>query len=180
MIIGLVGRARSGKDTVASLMAQHHVVRWDVQKYAFAYPIKEHVNRMFGWDSRHADGNLKEVVDPYWGFSPRHAYQTFGTDWARDDLRQDIWLKFAERAMDNAKHTIITDVRFHNEAEWIRKQPGGVLVRVDRGAEGAITEGSSHASEAEVDSIDVSFTIDNRRSLGLLDDMVKECMQFIC
>lgn len=62
----LVGRARSGKDTAAKFLIEAGIVS---RSYAFAEPIKKCVNALFGWDERHADGELKEVeiearIDP--------------------------------------------------------------------------------------------------------------------
>lgn len=166
MIIGMVGKARSGKNTVADMLQQQ--LGSDVSIYAFADPIKETVNRMFGWDDRHRDGDLKEVVDPEWGFSPRHAYQTFGTEWGRECLRGDLWLYMAKKVCNANRNTIITDVRFLNEADWIRNM-GGVLVKVTRPDNQEIVK--SHKSEMEIDLIREDHHILNNAGLQeLLDE----------
>lgn len=141
MMIGFCGYARSGKDycanTLASYLAKNPDIR--VVRYALASPIKQVCNGMFGWDERHADGPLKELNDPFWGFSPRFAYQTFGTDWARNMLGDDIWCKFAKRQYDAECYRadlecksvafIIGDVRFPNEVDMIQSA-GGKLISV--------------------------------------------------
>lgn len=141
MMIGFCGYARSGKDycanTLASYLAKHPDIH--VERYAMASPIKRVCNDMFGWDERHADGPLKELNDPFWGFSPRYAYQTFGTEWARNMLGDDIWCKFAKRRYEAAVHHadihckavvfIIGDVRFQNEVDMIHAS-GGKLISV--------------------------------------------------
>jgi hypothetical protein len=125
------------------------------QTYAFASPIKMTVNALFNWDTRHADGELKEVIDPVWGFSPREAYQKFGTDWGRNMLRDDIWLKYAEGIVARRVGTIITDLRFENEAEWVRRQ-NGLIVHVKR--EGQFGIMSAHVSEAGIKSNGYDYT----------------------
>ena len=79
MIIGLSGKSGAGKDTVANFIQEQRLggKTWD--RYAFASPIKDACNLIFGWDHRHSFGHLKEVVDENFGISPRYAYQTLGT-----------------------------------------------------------------------------------------------------
>lgn len=61
MIIGLIGNARSGKDTAAKIIVGKGIVE-GLRRYAFADPIKECVNALFDWDGRHSDGSLKEAL----------------------------------------------------------------------------------------------------------------------
>lgn len=180
MLIGLVGHARSGKDTAAGILTTYHPKLYcNTNCYAFAKPIKEHVNALFGWDWRHANGPLKEVVDPFWGFSPRHAYQTFGTEWARKHLRQDIWLKLAEKKLAEMPNTIITDVRFVNEANWILSH-GGFLIKITRHSDESI--GTTHESESQIDQIKPHVEILNMYTLkdfeedllGAVNDFMEE------
>lgn len=58
MLIGIAGYAQSGKDTVCNILRHHGVVS---KRYAFADPIKVTCNALFGWDDRHAYGELKET-----------------------------------------------------------------------------------------------------------------------
>jgi len=58
MLIGITGYAQSGKDTVCDILRHHGVV---TNRYAFADPLKEACNALFGWDERHSFGELKEV-----------------------------------------------------------------------------------------------------------------------
>lgn len=153
-LIALAGKAHSGKSSLAGMLLNElnwHAYRYSA--YAFAGPIKRTINKLFGWDERHSEGELKEVVDPKWGFSPRTAYQKFGTDFGRKMLRDDIWLKCAELATQN-KNIIITDLRFENEVEWVRRQ-GGLIVHVHRSGQFGIASG--HESEK---GIGVNFARD--------------------
>lgn len=58
MFIGITGYAQSGKDTVCDILRAHGIVE---NRYAFADPIKDTCNALFGWDERHSFGELKEV-----------------------------------------------------------------------------------------------------------------------
>jgi hypothetical protein len=104
--------------------------------------------------------------------SPRFLAQTLGTEWGRLMIDMDIWLKLAQRryAMISKQATlskgrimgmgmIIPDVRFENEAQWI-KDEGGLLLHVERPGQEEISE-SSHASEAGFDPALINEVIYN-------------------
>ena len=59
MLIGMCGRAGTGKDTAAKILVDLDLVTYS---YALASPIKRCINALFGWDERHSDGALKEVM----------------------------------------------------------------------------------------------------------------------
>ena len=130
-LIGIHGPLNGGKDTVANLIQE---MLPDVfGRYAFAKPIKEACMVMFGFTLEQLEDRvLKEQVDPFWDFTPRRAMQLLGTEYGRNMLRKDIWIKRAElEHLKNLKAevgTIITDVRFPNEAEWLRTQPNAALI----------------------------------------------------
>jgi len=130
ILIGLTGRAQSGKDSVADyLEVQHGFIGM-----AFADPIKNALDVMFGEDVD--DGRDKEAVIDWIGKSSRELMQTLGTEWGRQMIHHDLWVRCLERALaenldTNDPHPIvITDVRFENEARWIRERGGKIwLIR---------------------------------------------------
>jgi len=152
-VIGIAGRARSGKDTLADFIVNHY----GFVKFAFADRLKDTCCGLFGWGARHRDGDLKEAVDPYLGFSPRQAFQVCGTEFARA-LNPDIWVLLAERAV--AGLVVIPDVRFENEAEFCRKN--GVMIHVSRDAALAVNR---HASEKPLVKMPLDHLLVNNGSL---------------
>lgn len=158
MILGFTGPARSGKDTAAE-----YILKWysGFKRFAFADVMKGYVNNMFGWDERHSYGELKEVVDVEWGFSPRRAYQLFGTDFGRA-LSEDLWVMLACKAMDIRKHYVITDVRFENEARFVREC--GFLFHVTTTRE--LPKVEAHVSEAGVAVAQGDFILRNDGSIN--------------
>ena len=95
-IIGIAALARSGKDTVASMLLQHN----GVAAYALADPLKIGCQALFGLTDEEAwDDDIKEKVIPLWGCSPREFFQHIGTDWMRAN-NPDHWLMRAERAIN--------------------------------------------------------------------------------
>ncbi|ARM83971.1 deoxynucleotide monophosphate kinase family protein [Marinobacter salarius] len=150
-LIGVTGKARSGKDTVAKALIE----RFGLVKYSFADPMKEGVKVMFGLSEDHVNGDLKEQVIPSIGVSPRRILQTLGTEWGRDIIRNDLWVVLAQKKWEAVKQAtdetfhggmIVPDVRFEDEAEFIRSN-GGTLIHIERDAAQEI---EGHISEAGV------------------------------
>jgi len=173
-LIGIHGPLNGGKDTVADFIYYMDRTlsgppRWS--KYAFAKPIKEACKIMFGFtDEQMNDRVLKERVDPFWGFTPRFAMQKLGTEYGRDILRKDVWIRRAalevQKNLEEGTKTIITDIRFENEAEWLRAQPNAILIYLEvPGLER--DEKYNHGSEAGVKRLPGDKLIINDKSLGL-------------
>lgn len=97
-IIGIAAPARSGKDTVASLLLeQAHVVA-----YALADPLKIGCQTLFGLtDEETWQDEVKETRIALWERSPREFFQHVGTDWMRAH-NPDHWLQRAERLIKPA------------------------------------------------------------------------------
>jgi hypothetical protein len=167
-IIGIAGKARSGKDTIAEYLVEHHGYR----RFAFADPMKKIVNAMFGWDERHSFGDLKEVIDPEWGFSPRKAYQTFGTEFGRT-LSEDLWIEIAHRELGPGKW-VIPDVRFENEAHFCRLN--GAVFHVHRAD---VVRVNHHISEAGIDIKPQDSVIENNGTLLELYSLVEKEVDFV-
>lgn len=141
-LIGLVGKARVGKDTVAG----HILDNYGLMQYAFADPLKDMLEAVFG--DKFRGGDREQVID-WLGKSPRQLMQTLGTEWGRDCVHPDLWVLFAEQEWLKAQARkapglVISDVRFKNEAEWIH-QAGGLLIEITRPEAGEV---SAHRSEA--------------------------------
>ena len=168
MIIGLTGKARSGKDTVA----EHLSVAHGFSHYWFSKPMKDACRVMFGWDDRHLYGELKEVIDPHYGVSPRVALQTLGTEWGRNTINSDMWILRAQREMQQHECLVISDCRFDNEAEAILNA-GGIVIEVTRDG---VEQVAAHSSESGVSSKLITFSIDNN---GTLPELYKAVDQLL-
>lgn len=166
-IIGLHGFAGAGKDTVAK-----HIVTYfpkDFRTIAFADAIRAMLKAGFPvLTDAHFERPLKnEPLAEFGGKSPRDLMQPLGTEWGRN-LFDSIWIqRIAPTVLDfigAGSNVIITDVRFENEAEWIRKN-GGVVVHIQR-PEG--TETHTHKSEAGIKFVKGDKRILNDQTLGHL------------
>ena len=137
-LIGLVGPAGAGKGTVSKSL-------WNngYECVAFADPLKDVVAVIFGWSRSLLEGETKESrefrekEDPWWSekfgypVTPRKMLQLMGTEAGRDVFHPDIWIHSLERRIRGVAKVVVTDVRFPNEIDFIRKN-GGKIVRVSR------------------------------------------------
>lgn len=128
-LIGFTGPLHSGKTSCANILKEYY----DAAVFSFATPLKLGVAEMFDWCIEQLEEEVfKDTVDPLLGFSPRRALQVIGTNGVRDHLGQDIWLKILSRRI--ATHlssnwpAVVDDVRFENEANFIRAH--GKLIHV--------------------------------------------------
>lgn len=166
MIIGLSGRAGSGKDTIADFMCDE--LRG--AKMSFATPIKAGLKAMFGLTDAHLYGDLKEIPIRHLGYkSPRFLMQTLGTEWGRDTVSKSLWVDLAinnarnrltERPRVNA--VVFADVRFDDEAVAIRRS-GGFVINVVRPDQ---VEVEDHSSEEGISESLMSRQIVNDGCLG--------------
>jgi dephospho-CoA kinase len=119
--IGLIGLAGAGKDTAARALLERG---WQCVGFADAIKTKAY---FLGWDG------LKDERG-------RRLLQDIGMAMRRFD--ENFWIHKAQNSMKGGP-CVFTDVRFANEADFIRAE-GGIIVRVVR--EGL--EIGEHESEA--------------------------------
>lgn len=161
ILIGLTGYAGAGKDTVRSLLEQDH----DLDGIAFADPVRDMLGALL--DSMEIprdwmiERELKEREIPGLGLSYRHMAQTLATEWGRS-LKSGLWLDIAATKISACNQygnpgVVISDVRFANEADWIKAQ-GGLIWKIIRPDIEPVRE---HVSEALVESLPYDYVIDN-------------------
>jgi len=105
-----------------------------------------------GVDDRHlygAPADKEQPLDLLCGRSARTALQRLGTEWGRNLIGEDLWLRAWAHALDgecDADDIVIADdVRFTNEAEAIEAR-GGLLLCIVRSRED-FNRVPRHASE---------------------------------
>lgn len=165
VIIGLAGQARTGKDTAGEYLIGRHAAC----TYALADPIRRAASEMFGLPYKDFTGDNpnREVKNLFWGYSPREMLQKLGTECGREIFDQEIWLKRAEQEFNNVNEIaanpffVITDIRFENEANWIREK-GGIVVHIHRNMEESI---NSHVSEHGINHHSADLTIHNNGTI---------------
>lgn len=176
-LIGLYSpAAQSGKSSVAKFLAQE----CGYEVVPFAQTLKEMlipILNALGYNNDdayrlvHVD---KAIVVPKAEVSVRHMLRTLGTEWGRQCVHPDIWLRCWEERIKPHALVVADDVRFPNEAELIRRL-GGELWCVERPG---VLRTHEHTSEGNLDTYQ-HFTklIANNGSLSDLVDKLREIAQ---
>ena len=174
LLIGLAGLARSGKTTAANHLANIH----GFQAYAFADPLRDGLMNILNLSPCDFDGDGKEKPIDWLGRSPRELMQSLGTDWGRNMVHPELWLLLAEQNLeflsqtqDNATGFVISDLRFENEADFVRKR-GGIVLHILRPD---AAEVNPHISESGIGIQDNDLVLHND---GALDDLFGQLDEF--
>lgn len=172
-LIGLTGLPGAGKDSVARLLAQKQAFA----QMSFAGPLKDGLITMLGLNRADLQDPLaKERTIEWIGKSPRQLMQTLGTEWGRGLVREDIWIRHAQRRLDNYRRfsakVVVTDVRYPNEADWLRRN-GGELWHIQRRlAENVVNLHTSNIPLAVLPGSD--SVIPNDEGLAQLEERVRQ------
>ena len=198
-IIGLTGRAGAGKDTVAEILENHQ----GYVRVAFADALRFEVAQSFGINmSMMIDRVKKEKIstDLQIAFSedrafiehmrslgldvctyrsPREILRLWGTEYRRQTCSETYWLDRMSETIDGlmrlgARRIAITDVRFMNEADFVKTHQGKMW-RVVRHSSDVIQ--ADHLSESEQNFIDADLAIDNNGSLSDLTAAVNKLFE---
>lgn len=199
-LIGLVGHAGAGKDTVAEYMVE----KFGFKQISFAEKLKQVISDVFDVPLHHFnDRHLKNAIHPNlhcnkieekfgtrdvfamylapvladiygktvaeimtlrWhmtasgffysllpdhGCSPRRAAQLIGSEGFREQICVSTWIDYALKVSkgfrENGIPVVISDVRFPNEMDSIRKH-GGTILAIDR----ELVERHDHSSESHI------------------------------
>lgn len=167
-LIGIVGRKRSGKDTVAGFIRD---MSPDARILSFAGPLKQACKHAYHLTDEQLEGT-KDSIDPRWGVTPRDMMKHLGVNYFREQDPEQ-WTKNMGFRMDGLESVVISDVRFPNEAAFVREK-GGVLIHVSRDVESNCDD---HVSERMTDEISCQHFI---RNDGSLDDLRAEVKMVLC
>lgn len=183
MIIGIAGKAQSGKDTTASMINflryypnatwysywdsdlpfefEDDIVHFaDLLKY-----VAEHMLSVPVYTMQSMEGKSMKF-DWLDGMTGREFLQKLGTA-VRNEVHPDFWTRALFIREKNNPNIIIPDVRFPNEAKIV-KDHGGILIRIERPGAGA----GNHISETALDDYrGWDIVIDN---VGTLEDLYKQ------
>ena len=169
-VIGICGKKRAGKDTIASIITKHIPNSYT---YHMASPLKKSCQILFDLSQDQLYGDQKEEVDERWGLSPRQIFQKVGTDMLRNNFTDKLFvihldhiLKYNNNLVlhqsSNKTLILIPDIRFQNEIDYIKERWQGSVIRVVRG------QGfdDPHPSESDILKLsNIDFEVDNSSSL---------------
>ena len=200
MIIGVSGKARSGKDTFAEMLATE-LNKGAYPPYvmmAFANELKLRCQAAFDLTWGQLWGDDKEVQDKRypkpkkafeaammngdekidWYWTAREIMQNFGAFYRTID--NEFWVKNLFKVIEDKEYTnvIITDVRYINEADYVIND-GGYVIRVERENKDTV-HNETHPSEIELDGYKrFDFTVINNWTLDHLKLAASETAHFL-
>jgi hypothetical protein len=151
MLVGICGKAGSGKDTIGDFLVEKHKFK----KIALADPIKRLVKDVFVLDDHTVyDRVAREQELQRWeGWTVRKLLQYIGTELFRENIDDAVWVKSLWYRIQDDKDNnyVVTDVRFPNELQYFRdnaKEDEFIAIKVVRpGFDGGVGL-KGHASEA--------------------------------
>jgi hypothetical protein len=166
MLIGFAGAAGAGKDSAAKVL-----IRAGAERRAFADPIRRLLYALNPYVDTCACRLVQLVLDEGWEKAKRSTpevrrmLQTLGVA-VRDNANPNYWIDLT--LTDLPAFTVITDVRFPNEAEAIRAL-GGIIVQINRPGFEPLLE---HESETPLSPDNVDVVICNDGNVKQLHDRV--------
>ena len=191
-VIAFLGAAGAGKTTAAT-----HVVkigpkltpRVEMRRHNFAKPIKEMLKGLAfgaGMDKTEAnrittDPILKETQIPQLGnFTPRFLLQSIGTEWGRDIVHEDFWVMLqmnkVNTALQKGYGVVYDDLRFDNEANFVRAFGGAVV-----GIKGRTADIETKAHRSETETPEPDFWLDNSKDeehlFAQVDEVIAKYLQ---
>lgn len=123
----------------------------------------------------------KQQMNPEWNMTYREFLQRLGTEAMRDGLHTNVWvnalfadykpLTYSDIGGWEYPNWIITDMRFPNEMDAVKKRKG-ITIRVVRPG----TNVGTHPSETALDDADFDYEIIND---GTIEDLVEKVRQIL-
>jgi len=176
MLIAFTGNKGSGKSTAADYLFNHY----GFQKIGFADPLKAACKILFGFSEEQLEGHQKEIIDPYWGVTPRRVMQIIGTEIFQYDIpkhlpemniEREFWIKWFERwyyyHYQEGNNVVISDLRFQHEADAVKKYNGKIIQILRNTNEPS----DNHPSEYELSLIDCDYELWNDYIQFLHEDL---------
>lgn len=175
-VVGIAGLAGAGKDTLAA----HLVEKYGFVRRALADPMKELLNKFFDWDMMDWDSRIwKEspILGQYRAFgqeySPRQLAQWLGTEVGRSTFGSDCWVRLLDDYINEkaiGRSVVVPDIRFANEARYIKHELGGIVVEVRRANAPQV---AAHVSERGLPTGYADVVIHNN---GTIDEFLKKAV----
>lgn len=170
MLIGISGKSGSGKDTTGQIIS--NLIEYEIKK--FADSLKDMVCILINCNRDQLENReFKEKKLEKFGLdlTPREILQILG-DTIRNEIHSDMWINSLYSNYGLCNEWVITDVRYPNEADFI-KNKGGIVIRINRPditKKGKLHE---HISETALDHYQFNYVIENDGDLKELEEKIK-------
>lgn len=161
IIIALHGFPRSGKDVICSYILS----KLPLLRYGPSVQVKKATAVMFDIPEEYLyDDKMKDEYNYFWELSYRQMAQLVGNECSRKIFGPDFWMKHVDKFLqdrlpEDKQGIILADVRYPNEAEWV-KSNNGILIYVTR-KNRPIASNESHEAEKGLDPKLADIIIEN-------------------
>ncbi len=169
IVIGISGKKRAGKDTVAQMIKEKALASgFTVVRRALADLLKEECAKAIAEEADHYDLSYENILKEMNTDGVKERYrlllQWWGTEFRRQMCSEDYWVRamrlwiechtvsdeMTQPGYPSPKQMIlIPDIRFPNEVEMV-KQLGGLVLRIQRPM--TDFEAGNHPSECALDN----------------------------
>ena len=163
MIVGLVGRARSGKDTASRVLAPEYTLK------RMARPVKDACKALYAWTDEALESELKDFKNEFWGLTPR-ATMVHLTHQIKEYMGQVFFTRRFFAEWDGKTPLVIPDIRYSSDVDEIHKR-GGVTIRIIR--PGVVL----HEFENEIEKLKTTWTVVNDGTIEELEAKIKEVLK---
>jgi len=164
LLIGLTGRAQSGKDSAAAILKERFLL--DAQLVSLASLLKQFTALQLGLSVEYLESR-KTDPEPLISYrnerggivtqTVRELWTRTGTEAGRTLFGDTFWIDALFNNLDLTRSVIVRDVRFDNEAVEIRKRHGLIIETIRPGHDNGIR--TQHASEAGVSRGFINYSI---------------------
>ena len=167
MKIALLGKARSGKDTVGNMIRAFH--DGYVMRIAFGDELRNDFHERF-----------QDIpINP----KPRKEYEQYGQ--AMRDIDKDVWVKALDRFMRRWQKDadfVLTDLRQQSEERWCRDNGFTIVRVVASDINRRLRSVGEHfevvnSSERQIHAIEHDYIIYNNTGLEDLEKQVKQLLK---
>jgi len=162
-VLGLCGVARSGKDSFADFLIKLFPLKFS--KASFAFYLKKDLDpfllEKLNISAFTEDTTEKEIIRPL--------LIAWGTDVIRNNYDRKHWIKkINKKVVENSKNnliTIIPDVRFDNELEWIGVRGKNIFIN---------NPACEPKGDLELDTLKLKNSVDFYFEWNKMDDFENE------
>jgi hypothetical protein len=168
-IIGLLGRSRVGKDTVAEIIMED---RPEYEIRRLSAPLKKATKELYDFTISQLETDLKEKTDPRWHKTPRECIVSL-TEYMMDYMGTRFFTNRLYGEVDLPEYIIIPDVRYEHDIHEIHRR-GGIIIKVEK-----THRTVCHSFEDCIDGLTCDFLVKNDGTIEDLQSNLRKQLVFM-
>lgn len=175
MIIAIIGKRRSGKDTVAKYIEEEY----GFKHLKISSKLKQLCKLLFEFSDDQLESDSKEIIDERWGISPRTAMQFIGTDMFQYKIQElmpginrKFWIHSFVNYLDHYENVVISDLRFLHEFDILKNYDLKIIYVQNDNRKHVI----NHISDTEFFDIPYNYKVVNNDTITSLYYQIDQIM----